>query len=81
MSEQEMMQEIERLRRELETANRSRERLREIVCAILPLDPLQVMEKQIQKMMQGPVFGIEDIIADLRQDVAETPPTDHPISA
>jgi hypothetical protein len=78
MSEKEMLQEIERLRRELAEANESRNRLREMICAILPVDPPDVTEKLVLEMMQQPAQGIEDIIADLRRD---EPPQGHQIPA
>jgi hypothetical protein len=81
MSEQELLQENERLRRELEAANKSRERLREIVCALLPVDPPEVMERQVQEMMQGAVYGIEDIIADLLQKEPDSPSANRSIPA
>jgi hypothetical protein len=68
MSEQEMLAEIDRLRRELAEATESRNRLRELVCAILPVDPPDVTEKLVLEMMQQPAQGIDDIIADLRRD-------------
>ena len=68
MNEQELREENERLRRELAEVTKSRERLREIVCAITPVDPSDVMESMVQEMMQRPVHGIDDIIEDLRRD-------------
>jgi hypothetical protein len=66
MSEQEMLQEIERLRRELADMTKSRDRLREMIYAIVPLDSPDVTEELILEMMQQPAQGIDDIIADLR---------------
>ena len=80
MSEQEMLNEIERLRGELETANKSRERLREMLCLVLPVDPPEVTEKLVLEMLQQPVYGIEDIIADLR-DGPNSSQTSRPIPA
>jgi hypothetical protein len=68
MTEQQLLQENERLRRELAEANKSRERLREMLCAFFPLDPPDVLEKQVLEMMQQPMHGIEDIIAELHCD-------------
>ncbi len=68
MSEHEMLQEIERLQRELAGANKSRERLREMVCAFFPIDAPDVMEKQVLEMMRQPMHGIDDIIEELQRD-------------
>lgn len=68
MNENEMREEIERLRRELDAANKSRERLREMVFAFFPIDPPEVMEKRVEEMMQQPMKGIDDIITELMAD-------------
>jgi hypothetical protein len=81
MSEQEMMNEIERLTRELEAANKSRDRLREMLCVILPMDSPEVTEKLVLEMMQQPVHGIEDIIADLLREEPDGSQTSRPIPA
>jgi hypothetical protein len=67
MDEQEVRQEIERLRRELADVTKSRDRLREMICDILPVDSPEVMEALVLEMMAQPARGIEDIIADLRR--------------
>ncbi len=68
MNEQEMQQEIERLRRELADVTKSRDRLREMICDILPMDSPEVTEALVLEMMEQPAQGIEDIIAELRRD-------------
>ena len=68
MSERELLEENERLRRELADMTKSRERLREMVCALFPVDPPEVTEKLVLEMMQQPLCGIEDIIEDLLRD-------------
>jgi hypothetical protein len=71
MTEREMKDEIERLRAELAEANKSRERLREMICAILPVAPPEVMEREIEEMMRNPPSDITDIIADMMSDRSE----------
>jgi DNA repair exonuclease SbcCD ATPase subunit len=81
MIEQELRNENERLRRELAEAAKSRERLREMVCALMPVDSPDVLEKQIQEMMKLPVHGIDDIIEELSRDERSSPQKSRPIPA
>jgi len=81
MTEPEMREEIERLRRELAIANTSRERLREMLCMVLAVPPPDIMEKEIEEMMKQPMFGIEDIIEELRRDGPDGWTEGHPIPA
>ena len=67
MNEQELRDENERLRRGLAEATKSRDRLREMICAILPVEPPDVIEKEIEEMMSKPARGIDDIIEELRR--------------
>jgi endonuclease YncB( thermonuclease family) len=68
MSEKEMLEKIERLQRELAEANKSRDRLREMLCAVFPVDSPDVMEAMVVEMMQHPMQGIDDIIEELQRD-------------
>ena len=81
MTLQELRDENERLRRELEMVNKSCGRLREMICAILPVDPPELMEKQIQDMMKQPVTGIDDIVEELLRSEPGNPQKNQQISA
>lgn len=81
MTEQELRDENERLRRELETANKSRERLRAMICTILPVDSPELMEKQIQEMMKQPMVGIDDIVEELLREELGNPQKNQQIPA
>jgi hypothetical protein len=50
MSEQDMAQEIVRLKRELEAANKSRERWREMLCAFIPIDKTEITPEEFERM-------------------------------
>lgn len=70
MNEKEMREEIDRLRLELEIANKSREQLRAIISMFVPREPPEEIEKQLEEAMKrrgrGP--GIQEIIDDLLRD-------------
>jgi hypothetical protein len=81
MNEQELREENERLHRELAEKTKSRERLRELVCALMPVNSPDVMEKQVQEMMKLPVHGIDDIIEELWRDDRDAAHQNQPIPA
>ena len=68
MNENEMSQETERLRRELDEVTKSRDRWIELARAMFNLGPQEDMEKELQDLMNQPSYRIDDIIEDLRRE-------------
>ena len=66
MSEQEMLNEIDRLRQELAVMTRSRERLMKWLCQALRFetDP-EVLEREIKEMEYLPPRDVNDVLRDL----------------
>lgn len=71
MSEQEMLQEIERLRRELAKVREDRNHLHKTLCQMLPVEEIQLTEEDLRKMREEGAT-IVDLLHDPRFD--EIPP-------
>ena len=81
MTEQEMVQEIDRLRRELAETRKERDYFHKVICHSIPVDPPEVMEEKIREMMKHPMYTIDDIIQDLLNDGRDTLPPNNQIPA
>lgn len=75
MTEQEMLQEIERLRRELADVQKDRNQLHKTLCSILPVEETEITPKQfeeLRKSARDPAEVLRDLFpADLRHLISE----------
>ena len=69
MNEKEMLQEIDRLRRELAEVREDRNNLHKMLCRMIPVEEIQLTEEDLRKMREEDVT-IVDLLRDPRFDDA-----------
>jgi hypothetical protein len=71
MTEQEMLQEIDRLRRELAQVREDRNNLHKMLCTMIPIDRTEITPEEFDKLIKT-AKNVDDLLRDiLPQDLRE----------